>query len=78
MAALAEKYRETPIDILLSNAGVSGGTPQQQTFGSIDYAEFDRAITVNTYGPLKLAEVFLPQVLASKEKKIIADTLKHT
>jgi NAD(P)-dependent dehydrogenase (short-subunit alcohol dehydrogenase family) len=69
--ALAEKYKEQSIDILLNNAGISGGSDSQK-FGNIDYAVFDTAMRVNVQGPLKMAEAFLPHVLASEQKKIIA------
>ncbi len=69
--ALAEKYKDQPIDILLNNAGISGGSDQQK-FGSIDYAVFDQVMRVNVHGPMKMAEAFLPHVLASEQKKIIA------
>ncbi len=68
---LAEKYRNQPIDILLSNAGITA-TKSPNEFGNIDYELFDLAIAVNTYGPLKMAEAFVPHVAASEQKKIIA------
>ncbi|MEO8443723.1 MAG: hypothetical protein ABI567_01825 [Gammaproteobacteria bacterium] len=34
--ALAAKYSNTPIDILMNNAGISGGM-QSQSFGKLDY-----------------------------------------
>lgn len=70
--ALGEKYKDQPIDILLSNAGVGGAPPDQQMLGSINFDAFDFAFAVNTYGPLKLAEVFLPSVLLSEQRKIVA------
>ncbi|MEM9403848.1 MAG: SDR family oxidoreductase [Pseudomonadota bacterium] len=69
--ALGAKYRQQPIDILVNNAGVSGGA-SQNTYDTIDYEDFDLAIAVNTYGPLKMATVFMPHVMASEQKKIIA------
>lgn len=67
---LAVKYREFPIDVLLNNAGISGGT-ETQLFGRLQYDTFYRVMTVNAIGPLKMAEAFLPQVRASEQKKII-------
>ncbi len=69
--ALAEKYKDQPIDILLNNAGISGGS-DQQNFGSIDYDVYDKVMQVNVYGPVKMAEAFMPHVMASEQKKIIA------
>lgn len=69
--ALAEKYKDQPIDILLSNAGISGGSDKQK-FGNIDYDTYAKVMEVNVYGPMKMAEAFLPHVQASEQKKIIA------
>ena len=35
--ALAAKYADTPIDILINNAGITG-RPDRQRFGTIDYS----------------------------------------
>lgn len=68
--ALAAKYRGTPIDVLLNNAGVSGGMPSQ-TFGRMNYAAYRDVLEVNTVGPLKMAEAFVEHVRASRQKKIV-------
>jgi len=68
--ALAAKYRQQPIDVLINNAGVAGPVPQQ-TFGSMDYAVFRDVLEVNTIGPLKVAEAFLPNLLAGQQKKLV-------
>ncbi|MEM6513718.1 MAG: SDR family oxidoreductase [Pseudomonadota bacterium] len=68
---LAEKYRNQPIDIVVNNAGIAASRSLNE-FGNIDYELFDLAIAVNTYGPIKIAEAFMPHVTASKQKKIIA------
>jgi len=68
--ALAAKYKGRPIDVLLNNAGISGGD-DMGTFGHLDYAVYDRVHATNVVGPLKMAEAFLPNVAASQQKKII-------
>lgn len=68
--ALAEKYRGTPIDLLLNNAGISGGLENQQ-FGRINFSVFRDVYAVNVVGPLKMAEAFIDHVAASDEKKIM-------
>lgn len=79
--AVAEKYKGTPIDVLLNNAGIIGPVPIQdhlaaQHFGTIDYEVWDTVIRTNTFAPIKMAETFLENVLASDQKKII--TLSST
>jgi NAD(P)-dependent dehydrogenase (short-subunit alcohol dehydrogenase family) len=68
--ALANKLRGTAIDVLINNAGVSGGRNTQE-FGAIDYSVFNTVMNVNVLGPLKVAEAFLDHVAASEQKKII-------
>lgn len=77
MEALAARYAEQPIDILLSNAAI---TPRYKSaFKRVDGVDFDmarRSFEVNALGPLKLAQSFMPHVAASKQKKIIVLTSK--
>jgi NAD(P)-dependent dehydrogenase (short-subunit alcohol dehydrogenase family) len=68
--ALAAKYAGKPIDILVNNAGISGGG-NNQFFGRLDYEVFQGVMDVNVKGPLKMSEAFLPNVLASDQKKIM-------
>jgi len=69
---LAAKYSDTPIDILLSNAGI---TPRYKSaFRKVDGVDWDmarRSIEVNAIAPLKLAESFMDHVEASGQKKIV-------
>ncbi|MDH3510731.1 MAG: SDR family oxidoreductase [Gammaproteobacteria bacterium] len=75
--ALAQKYADQPIDVLLNNAGLIGPLPYEehvhrQHFGSTDYTVWDTVMQTNVYGPLKMAEAFVEHVAAS-ELKIIAN-----
>jgi NAD(P)-dependent dehydrogenase (short-subunit alcohol dehydrogenase family) len=74
--ALADELSEYPIDVLINNAGIIGPVPvadhiELQHFGTIDYALWEQVIRTNTFGPVKMAEAFLPHVLAGKQKKIV-------
>ena len=70
---LAAKYAETPIDILLNNAGVLGDL-DGQTLGTFDYENFQQVMGVNVYGVLAVSEAFREHVAASTQKKIIGIT----
>lgn len=70
VAALADKYRGTPIDVLINNAGILGNI-EGQRFGSFDYAVFDQVMEVNTKGPIRMTEAFIDHVAASDLKKIV-------
>ena len=74
--ALAEKYAGVPIDVLLNNAGIIGPIPiaeniERQNFGSMEYDVWEEVLRVNTFAPVKMAEVFLENVAASEQKKIV-------
>jgi NAD(P)-dependent dehydrogenase (short-subunit alcohol dehydrogenase family) len=68
--ALAEKYKDTPVDVLLHNAGISGGA-KSQMFTKMEFDKFQNVLLVNTIAPLKISEAFYPNVRASRDKKII-------
>lgn len=68
--ALAAKYDGTAIDVLLNNAGITGGA-ENQLFGDLKYDVFYDVMHVNVIGPLKMAEAFIEHVKASNQKKII-------
>ncbi len=68
--ALAKKLAGRPIDLLLHNAGISGGVPNQ-VFGRMNYDAFREVLEVNTIGPMKLTESLLPNLLASAQKKVV-------
>ena len=71
VAALAEKYSDQPIDVLLNNAGIYG-TLAKQTLGQFDFEEAKRVIDINALGSLRVSAAFLDNVLASDQKKIIS------
>lgn len=68
--AIAKKFADQPIDILLNNAGIWGAL-DKQTFGTLDFEEHDRVYAVNALGPLRVTQALLPNVEASQQKKII-------
>ena len=67
------KYKGTPIDVLINNAGVLGDMPKQ-ALGSLDKKEFDEVMDVNVFGALATADAFLDHVAASAQKKIVSLT----
>jgi len=69
--ALAAKYKDQPIDVLLSNAAK---TPRYMSAmkgaATIDYEEARNSFEINALGPAKLIADFLPHVQKSDQKKI--------
>jgi len=74
---LADIYKDQPIDILLSNAGL---TPKYKSafkrLKGVDFEMADMSMQVNAIGPLKLAQAFMDHVAASEQKKIIVISSK--
>jgi len=70
ISALAEAYKDTPIDVLINNAGMFGDR-DGQTWGQLDRDLFQQVMDVNVVGPLKMSEAFAPHVAASTDKKIV-------
>lgn len=78
MQALAERWKGVPIDVLFNNAAILGDRDdtgnRKQQLGGLDEALFDRVMKTNVYGPLKLSEILVENVAASRQKKIIGIT----
>lgn len=64
---------DTPIDILINNAGVWGGLATQ-VFENMDYENWAYEVNIMMMGPWRVVQTFWPNVLASREKKIVTMT----
>jgi NAD(P)-dependent dehydrogenase (short-subunit alcohol dehydrogenase family) len=76
IAAAQRTTAGVAIDVLLNNAGVFGPKREAendpgQSFGSVRYADFEEVMRVNALGPLRIAEAFVDQVVASEQRKIV-------
>jgi NAD(P)-dependent dehydrogenase (short-subunit alcohol dehydrogenase family) len=65
---LADIYADQPIDVLLSNAGI---TPKYvsafKRVKGVDFSMASKSFEVNAVGPLKLSQAFLKHVAASQK-----------
>lgn len=68
---LAKQLDGTAIDVLLSNAGVYGDVAGHG-FGKLDYAQWQKTMTINVFAPVKLTEAFLPHLQRGTQKKVVA------
>jgi NAD(P)-dependent dehydrogenase (short-subunit alcohol dehydrogenase family) len=73
VAAFRRAVGDAPIDILIANAGVYGGE-RQGRLGDIDFGEWAEVFAVNTLGPVRLADAFLENVAAGRDRKMVAVT----
>jgi len=75
--ALAAELADTPIDVLLNNAGYYGrvsfadGGVAHQAFGATDFPNWQQVLQVNLFAPMKMAEAFIEHVKRSEQKKIV-------
>ncbi len=74
---LAAKYRDQPIDVLINNAANVEPTfaadmeAANKTYDQIDFDAARRDFDVNSLGPMRVAQAFMPNVERSKQKKLI-------
>ncbi len=72
VAGFQKAVGDRPIDILIANAGVYGGRNQQ--LGALDFDDWLHVLTVNSLGPVRLAQALLPNLKAGADKKLVAVT----
>jgi NAD(P)-dependent dehydrogenase (short-subunit alcohol dehydrogenase family) len=60
---------DQPIDILINNAGVIG--PDRQSSLDMDFNGFALTLDINTLGPLRVTQAFLPHLKRSANPRII-------
>lgn len=70
-AAVKGALGDTPIDLLISNAGIGLDSGQ---LGGLDFDYVQRMLMVNTIGPLKLVETFVDNVATSAQRRIVLIT----
>ena len=69
IAAAKQEIGDTPIDVLINNAGAVGGG--RQRIDDVDIAEWHRTLDVNTIAPLIVARTFKPNLIASGNGKLL-------
>jgi len=69
---LVRELEGVPIDLLINNAGVIG--PRDHSFGNLDYEAWDEVLRINTLAPIRIAEAFIDNILASERKLIVSLT----
>jgi NAD(P)-dependent dehydrogenase (short-subunit alcohol dehydrogenase family) len=70
--ALAERYRDRPIDLLLLNAALTPTYPSAfKPVAGVDFDIARQSFEINALGTLKMCQAFLPHVAASGRKQIV-------
>lgn len=65
----AKKLAGAPIDILINNAGILPAFDVQ--LETINYEDWEKTMRVNLLGPMRVTAAFYPNVIKSKQKKVI-------
>jgi NAD(P)-dependent dehydrogenase (short-subunit alcohol dehydrogenase family) len=68
VGAMAKRLEGVPVDILINNAGVFGH--DASSFAKLDIEQLDRVYNINSLGPLRVTLALLPNVIASKGKRV--------
>jgi NAD(P)-dependent dehydrogenase (short-subunit alcohol dehydrogenase family) len=71
---LAESLREETIDLLVNNAGVYFERWGKDPIDSILYNDWEETFRVNTLGPVRVTEAFLPQLARGDRPLVLAIT----
>jgi NAD(P)-dependent dehydrogenase (short-subunit alcohol dehydrogenase family) len=68
----AAKLAHDPVDILINNAGILGGT--DQTLGNINVDEWLNAFKVMAIGPFRVTRAFIPNLARAKGKVLFVSS----
>ncbi len=71
IAALVRRLEGAPIDVLINNAGDTDQF-RGQSFGQLAHDRFGYLMELNAQGPIRVAEALFANVLAGRERKIVA------
>ena len=72
VSALAASLGGAPIDILINNAGVNGGS--RQTLADTDFDAWADALNIMTIGPFRVVQALLPNLEAAAGAKVMTVT----
>jgi len=71
VAAGARALADATIDTLINNAGLIGQPREHQTATHMDFAMWAELLNVNTLGPVRVMQAFLPQLKRSAHPKVM-------
>jgi NAD(P)-dependent dehydrogenase (short-subunit alcohol dehydrogenase family) len=67
--AMAAELEDTPIDIVINNAGIAGHSAPNLADLKVDY--LSPVLNVNTLGPLRVTQALIDNVMASDRKLVV-------
>jgi NAD(P)-dependent dehydrogenase (short-subunit alcohol dehydrogenase family) len=69
VAAFAQKLGNTPVDILINNAGAY--LDQEADFETLDFKKVVETFEINTVGAMRMSKALLPHLKKSRKPKLI-------
>jgi NAD(P)-dependent dehydrogenase (short-subunit alcohol dehydrogenase family) len=69
--AMAEKLQDTPIDILINNAGTIGPKPEQQTAYVMDFDGWADTMNINALAPVRVMHALMTNLRAGSNRKVV-------
>ena len=67
--AMAQRMADTPIDILINNAGIKGDDTKDMA--SLDVENMEWVLNVNTLGPVRVMKALFPNVQSGERKMVV-------
>ena len=67
--AMAQRMAETPVDILINNAGIKGS--DNKDMASLDVENMEWVLNVNTLGPVRVMKALFPNVQSGERKMVV-------
>ena len=67
--ALKAYLNSVPVDVLINNAGIMGGT--NQSFGNIDYDTWEQVLSTNLLAPYRMVEALIDNIANSKKRIVV-------
>jgi len=67
----AARKQVTELDVLINNAGISGGVSVPQTTGNIDTSTIRTVFDTNFFGPINVIKAFIDLLKKSDEPRIV-------
>jgi NAD(P)-dependent dehydrogenase (short-subunit alcohol dehydrogenase family) len=65
---LSQHLTGQPIDMLINNAGIQ---PLMWKLAEVDFDEFEKALSVNAVGPVRVTRALVPNLRSGKVRKVI-------
>ena len=68
VARLAQNLAGQAIDLLINNAGIQ---PLMWKLDEVDFDKFEKALSVNTVGPVRVTQALVPNLRSGETRKVI-------